>query len=120
MRGRVALTVGLLALAAPVRGQSPATSPTAEQMIETAREVYSVDAPEAEPCPTPTGTEIVVCRQLEDGDEYRVASPTERARAEGRMPLTVARSAEVAAGKSAEARAARSAVTGKMHSASPR
>jgi hypothetical protein len=89
MRGQMALAVFLLAHAAPAAAQSPEAPPTAEQMIETAREVYTVsdDEPELEPCPEATTDEIVVCRQYRDLDEgLRVASPTERAYAAGEMP----------------------------------
>jgi hypothetical protein len=80
-----------LVLAAALSGAAPAAAQTeaartAEQFIEAARETYSVDETRLEACPTPVGNEIVVCRQLEDPDQFRVASPTERANAAGEMP----------------------------------
>ncbi len=90
MRGQaVALAVALAGLAAPAWAQSEeaaAEPPTAEQLIENAREVYSASRPEREPCPEATGSEIVVCRTLEDPEQFRVASPTERAYANGERP----------------------------------
>lgn len=90
MRGRaMVLAAALAGLAAPARAQpEQASEPprTAEQFIESARELYSVDERRPEPCPAPVGNEIVVCRQLEDPERFRVASPTERAYAAGRMP----------------------------------
>jgi hypothetical protein len=80
--------VALVVSAAPAGAQTgSAEAPrTAEQFIETAREAYSVDETRPKACPAPVGNEIVVCRQIEDPDQFRVASPTERANAEGRMP----------------------------------
>ena len=78
-----------LALAVILGGllAGPATAQTAEEIIETAREVYTVDEPdEPEPCPTSTGNEIVVCRQLDQPDDQRLASPTERAYERGETP----------------------------------
>jgi hypothetical protein len=86
MRARgVGLAVALAGWAAPAGAQTEAPR-TAEQFIETAREAYSVDETRPEACPAPVGNEIVVCRQLEDPDQFRVASPTERANAAGQMP----------------------------------
>ena len=83
------LAVVLFGMPAPAGAQSDeaAEEPrTAEQFIETAREAYSVREPPPEPCATPVGNEIVVCRQLEDPDKHRLLSPTERAQAAGEMP----------------------------------
>jgi hypothetical protein len=86
MRGQgMALAAALLALSAPLSAQSP----TAEQAIETAREVYTVTdyGPQPEPCPEATNNEIIVCQQYEDlPDDMRVSSPTERANEAGEMP----------------------------------
>jgi hypothetical protein len=89
MRGqRVALAAGVLGLSSPAVAQqeAPAQSRTAEQFIETAREVYSVKKPEPEPCPEATAAEIVVCRQSYDGADQRLPSPTDRANAAGERP----------------------------------
>jgi hypothetical protein len=91
MRGQaVALTLVLGGvLAAPARAQSDeeAAAPrTAEQFLETAREVYSVREKGPEPCTAPTGNEIVVCRERLDPETQRLPSPTERANAAGVMP----------------------------------
>jgi hypothetical protein len=86
MRGQtMVLAIAVAGSAAPAAAQTEAPG-TAEQFIETAREAYSVDESRPEPCPAPVGNEIVVCRQLEDPDQFRVASPTERAYAAGEMP----------------------------------
>ncbi len=87
----MALAVALLGVDAPAWAQSEqaASAPrTAEQFIETAREVYAVDEPEPEQeaCPIPTGQEIVVCEQVDRPSDQRLASPTERANAAGEMP----------------------------------
>ncbi len=90
MRGQsVALAVALLGLAGPGEAQSEeaAEAPrSAEQFIEAARDLYSVEERGHEPCAAPTGNEIVVCRQLEDPTRHRLSSPTERAYAAGEMP----------------------------------
>jgi hypothetical protein len=83
-RGTV-LAVALAGWAVSAGGQTEAPR-TAEQFIETAHEAYSVDETRPEPCPPPVGNEIVVCRELEDPDRFRVASPTGRALAAGTMP----------------------------------
>ena len=77
-----------LALAAILGGllAAPVAAQTAEALIETAREVYSVQEPEPDPCPTANGDEIVVCRQLDQPDDQRLTSPTERAYQTGEMP----------------------------------
>ena len=89
MRGLVA-TVVSLGLAAPAVAQSEQDVPerTAEQFIETAREVYAVDEPEPEPepCATPTAAEIVVCEQRDQVPDQSLPSPTERAYAAGERP----------------------------------
>ena len=79
------MAVALAGWAAPAAAQTEVPR-TAEEFIETAREVYSVDESRPEACPAPVGNEIVVCRRLEDPDQFRVASPTERANAAGQMP----------------------------------
>ncbi|WP_305097412.1 hypothetical protein [Croceibacterium aestuarii] len=48
--------------------------PSAESLIERARETFSVEKPEREACPEPTGNEIVVCREAVDPDKYSVPS----------------------------------------------
>jgi hypothetical protein len=78
-----------LALAVILGGllAGPVSAQTAEEIIETAREVYTVDEPdEPDQCPTATGNEIVVCRQLDQPDDQRLTSPTERAYESGAMP----------------------------------
>jgi hypothetical protein len=78
-----------LALAAILGGllTGPASAQTAEEIIETAREVYTVDEPdEPERCPAATGNEIVVCRERDEPTDQRLASPTERAYAAGETP----------------------------------
>jgi hypothetical protein len=82
---KLVLAAALSAWAAPAAAQTEAAR-TAEQFIEAAREAYSVDEARPEACPAPVGNEIVVCRRLEDPDQFRVASPTERANASGQMP----------------------------------
>jgi hypothetical protein len=89
MRGwGTVLAVAFAGLAAPAGAQtgSAEVPRTAEQFIETARDAYSVDESRRESCPAPVGNEIVVCRRLEDPEQFRAASPTERANAAGRMP----------------------------------
>jgi hypothetical protein len=90
MRGHgVALAIVLTGLAASAAAQSgppPSDGRTAEQMIETAREAYSVDEPAPDPCPQSSSAEIVVCRQLDRVPDQRLPSPTERANAAGEAP----------------------------------
>lgn len=89
MRGEAgALAAAFLGAASPVLAQEPAAaSPrTAEQFIETAREVYSVEKPKPPPCPEATAAEIVVCRESYDGEDQRLPSPTDRANAAGERP----------------------------------
>jgi hypothetical protein len=50
----------------------------AEQLIERARAFYSVEEAPREACPEPVGNEIVVCREMEDPERYRVPSDTDR------------------------------------------
>jgi len=89
MRGQaVALTMVLIGSATPATAQSAqaAEEPrTAEEFIETARAAYSV-IDRREPCATPVGNEIVVCRQRIDPESQRLPSPTERANALGERP----------------------------------
>lgn len=86
MRGLVIGWAGLL-FGSTSAAQAPEGQPlTAEQFIETAREVYSVPEPEVEPCAAPVGNEIVVCRQIDKVPDQRLPSPTDRARAAGEMP----------------------------------
>ena len=78
-----------LALAVILGGllAGPASAQTAEEIIEAARKVYTVDEPdEPEPCPTSTGNEIVVCAELDQPDDQRLTSPTERAYQSGETP----------------------------------
>ena len=77
-----------LALAVILGGllATPASAQTAEEIIETARKVYTVAEPEPDPCPTSPGDEIVVCGRLDQPDDQRLASPTERAYESGEMP----------------------------------
>ena len=95
MRGRgMALAIALsLGAAAPAGAQSEDASRasgeprTAEQFIETAREVYSVrERPEAVVCPESVGNEIVVCATPDRPDDQALPSPTERAQAAGERP----------------------------------
>ena len=92
MRGAaVTLAIAALGLAAPAGAQSEQAAeqpPTAEQLIATAREVYSIDEPEPEPkpCAAATAAEIVVCQQRARVPDQRLPSPTERAQAAGEMP----------------------------------
>jgi hypothetical protein len=90
MRGQgVMLAIGLSGVAAPAWAQSsdlPVDSRSAEEYIDTAREAYSVDEPEPDPCPQSTTAEIVVCRQLDRVPDQRLPSPTDRANAAGEMP----------------------------------
>jgi hypothetical protein len=85
---RMALATAVLGLAAPAAAQdAPAeSSRTAEEFIETAREVYSVEKPKPPPCPEATASEIVVCRESYDGEDQRLPSPTDRAIAAGERP----------------------------------
>jgi hypothetical protein len=80
--------VRALALAVTLVGPlaGPVSAQTAEEIIETARKVYTVDEPEPDPCPTATSNEIVVCRPLDQPDDPRLTSPTERAYESGETP----------------------------------
>src|SRR5690606_3028354 len=82
MRGQaVALAMALIGGATPASAQSePAADEprTAEQFIEAASDASSV-IERSEPCPTPVGNEIVVCRERIDPESQRLSSPTERA-----------------------------------------
>jgi hypothetical protein len=77
-------------MASPAAAQSePAAEEprTAEEFIETAREVYTViKKPEPIVCPTPTGDEIVVCARPDRPSDQRGPGPTERALAAGERP----------------------------------
>lgn len=92
MRGRtVALAVALFGLTARAGAQpAPATgeSRTAEEFIETARELYSVREPPPAPvvCAAPVGNEIVVCAPRDAPADQGLPSPTERALAAGERP----------------------------------
>lgn len=90
MRGQFVALAGLLAGTAAAAQPVPSAEErprTAEQFIETAREVYSVREPRSEPCAAPVGNEIVVCRQIDEVPDQRLPSPTERAHAAGdRLP----------------------------------
>ena len=88
MRGQaVALAATVFVMSEPALAQEQAeSSRTAEEFIETAREVYSVEKPKPEPCPEATAAEIVVCRQSYDGADLRLPSPTDRAIAAGERP----------------------------------
>ena len=90
MRGQgvalaVALGIGAVPAPAGAQGETPRT---AEQFIETAREVYSVHNPEPVPeaCEAPVGNEIVVCAQGDEPYDQQLPSPTERAYAAGERP----------------------------------
>ncbi len=48
--------------------------PSAESLIERARETFTVEKPQREACPEATGNEIVVCREAVDPDKYSVPS----------------------------------------------
>jgi hypothetical protein len=74
------LLVLLLATSAPAAAQI-----TAEDAVETAREVYGPpgSADRRAPCPAPRPDEIVVCREVVEDDRYRVRSPTDDAIAAG-------------------------------------
>ena len=86
MRGLMIGWAGVL-FSATSAAQTPEGQPrTAEQFIETAREIYSVPEPEAEPCSAPVGNEIVVCRQVDRVPDQRLPSPTDRARTARQMP----------------------------------
>jgi hypothetical protein len=88
MRGHsVALAVAWLAAGSSLAAQSEQPR-TAEQFIEKARTVYSVEdaEPEADPCAAPTGNEIVVCARRDKVPDQRLPSPTDRARAADEMP----------------------------------
>lgn len=86
MRGRMLGWAGVL-FGTTSAAQAPEEQPrTAEQFIETAREIYSVQEPEAEACSAPVGNEIVVCRQVDRVPDQRLPSPTDRARAAREMP----------------------------------
>jgi len=69
--------------AAPVRAQDGAPSPTAEEMVDVAREAYRTPGLRGT-CPQGEPGEIVVCAP--DPDEYRVESPTDRAIRTGERP----------------------------------
>ena len=74
-------------LALPACAQDDAErGPTAEELIETARELYAAREPQPDPCPEATGSEIVVCRRLEDPEGFRVPSSTDEAIANGTRP----------------------------------
>lgn len=89
MRGQFVALAGLLAGTAAAAQPVPSAEErprTAEQFIETAREVYSVREPRSEPCAAPVGNEIVVCRQIDAVPDQRLPSPTERAHNAGDRP----------------------------------
>jgi hypothetical protein len=71
----------LLALAAALAGSSAGAQVTAEQAVNTAREVYGPALPSQspEPCPEARPDEIVVCREIVEDDRYRVRSSTDDA-----------------------------------------
>ena len=79
------LIVLLLTAGTPAAAQVSAEEVTAEEAIETAREVYGpvVSRPEPEPCPAARPDEIVVCREVVEDDRYRVRSSTDDAIAAG-------------------------------------
>ena len=90
-RQAVALAMAVLGSAPAVRAQSegmaPAgEAPTAEEIVARAREVYTVRKDAPDPCATPVGNEIVVCREKIDPESQSVPSPTERANAAGERP----------------------------------
>lgn len=67
----------MLWLAAAATVATPVAS--AEQVLERARSFYAVEHAEPETiCPDSTDDEIVVCRQIDDPDQYRVPSDTDR------------------------------------------
>lgn len=66
-------------------GAPAAAQVTADEAVETAREVYGPPSsrPEPEACPAPRPDEIVVCREIVEDDRYRVGSSTDDAIAAG-------------------------------------
>ena len=109
-RQAVALAMAVLGSAPAVRAQSegmaPAgEAPTAEEIVARAREVYTVRKDAPDPCATPVGNEIVVCREKIDPESQSVPSPTERANAAGeRPPDPVARDFDAAFGQPEDVR----------------
>jgi len=71
----------LLALAAAVASPAAIAQVTAEEAVQTAREVYGPALPDQrpEPCPVARPDEIVVCREIVEDDRYRVPSSTDDA-----------------------------------------
>jgi hypothetical protein len=64
--------------AAAATAAAPAPAITAEEALENARAVYSVETRRrARRCPEPKPGEILVCREREDPDELRVPSDTD-------------------------------------------
>jgi len=76
LRALSSLLVLLVALGTPAAAQV-----TAEEAVETAREVYGPPASAQRPDPCPAGRpgEIVVCREVVEDDRYRVPSSTDDA-----------------------------------------
>ena len=59
---------------------------TAEELIERASAHYALEEAPSGACPEPVGNEIVVCREVEDPDRYRVPSDTDRGVARDHVP----------------------------------
>lgn len=84
-RSMAAYVLIALLLATPLSAQDtagttrlPAPTTTAEEAIATARSLFTVIEPEADPCAAanPDPDTIVVCRQYEDGAQYMLQSRT--------------------------------------------
>jgi len=98
MLGKAVAIVAAIGLSlAPEAGRAQESGtgpePTAEQMIEVSREVWS--APDLDnSCPAPTPDEIVVCEP--ESEDFRVESPTEEAIRKGEpMPDGIPRAPNV-------------------------
>jgi hypothetical protein len=74
-------TLPVFALILLTCGAPTAAQVTAEEAVDTAREVYGPAAsrPTPEPCPVARPDEIVVCREVVEDDRYRVRSSTDQA-----------------------------------------
>lgn len=73
-------------LAAAAAALSPAPSVTADEALRNAQAFYSVTPPRPKPCPAGTGSEIVVCRELEDAKKQYVPSDLDNGKPDDGVP----------------------------------
>lgn len=84
-----------LAQQADETAPAAAPTPTVEQMLDRARQLYAVRPPAVDPCPPQQAGEIVVCRRVEDPEKLRVPSPTDDAVEQGRPVYDVPRAPDL-------------------------